>query len=1150
MSKSTNNNIIIQLNKSAQQIQNNNTTKASNVGNTSKFNLRADSEQQNSSVYDDTHFNSSFFTIRNGNKPNEKVKKIAQKDQQITPTILEKNNFDRDAYSTIQNPKQNKSVRNEYGSLSQLMAKSQQRYLQSRQKKLDQSTLGNRDESLEASKNSLNNFLKNRKQLLKNELNYQSLNQKGLKPNMSIQNRTFTAQPIVQSNNSKFNQNTYQYSTDTQSFSQHLSENMNLTSFKQKFFNKIKNKTKSNTNLNEDVNLINRTQNSSNQNVQRFEIPQIKIIRNSESESSDSPINIKIGQGEQFLNQNKRSIRTKQKLEDSKPIKQTDRNKTIHQQRKDSIESHKSSQQSNQFLGHPNKMKNFYNLAQKVKDDIVIERTNTNESSLISHDEKVFSPKKYQEYKERAEKIVKDEEQQDQDLIDQETWEVLFQIQKSKQGPLQIRNSIRFFLTNTEIHKRLLNNQKNFEEVQTEVQEYLNNVSPKRPSKNIDLKEIQKMRDQIQSQQIEKFKEQKIEELKLKYQSSQTYKPSQMITIKEDRKTLKDLKIIKEEQQQQHSLSQSQESRKQDQTLQVDKKDKQKELKMKLKRQAMQKNGMNFIKLNEMISTLRDRLGFVSKKQKIKELFKQIAEDIYENKKEKSRISKSSRIINRSQMAGEDSIFFNDQNSSQSIIKNDRNFQTVNNFSKNILSKEKYSLSQDPKYNTITEPKFNIRLEKAQQSTSSYGHQSCKLKYNESLKAYSQANIKLEQSNSIKEYSSQLLSQILRKTPDQNDDFNNNESPLGIFDQPRPSDPLKPGNISVVRDIMGSLYSDEKWSKIASNPQFSKVMELMCDFYGMKSKVNNKYDNDPRFLLAQKQFKKYFKEENQLKAVNTLIKLQTDKLINEEDDEEKKSVKKEQQFNKLLQAAGKSDEIIDNNLKNQSQIMNRYSKFLNKCFFIAQDDFIKKKYKQYITKTGQAGGQNFYKRMEKDTQLRKEKQQQTIFDMKSTYFNQKSTIDKASNRDSSTDIDQKTSFRRPIIPKINNKMPSNPSLVPFECNHPKVEQDDLLMPSIEETDLLLMSRSKSSSTYAGSTKYGTGAPKNEIARNKLFGELAFERIEEERGTYESFKKIRPSRIQGISGDQIIDLKIQDLEFKIMTKKRKDKMKSFSENRIY
>lgn len=52
----------------------------------------------------------------------------------------------------------------------------------------------------------------------------------------------------------------------------------------------------------------------------------------------------------------------------------------------------------------------------------------------------------------------------------------------------------------------------------------------------------------------------------------------------------------------------------------------------------------------------------------------------------------------------------------------------------------------------------------------------------------------------------------------------------------------------------------------------------------------------------------------------------------------------------------KSDEY----LKMTKQEMNRYSKYLNKCMFIAQDDFIKKMYLKYTSKTKQKKGESFY----------------------------------------------------------------------------------------------------------------------------------------------------------------------------------------------
>lgn len=93
-------------------------------------------------------------------------------------------------------------------------------------------------------------------------------------------------------------------------------------------------------------------------------------------------------------------------------------------------------------------------------------------------------------------------------------------------------------------------------------------------------------------------------------------------------------------------------------------------------------------------------------------------------------------------------------------------------------------------------------------------------------------------------------------------------------------------------------------------------------------------------------------------------------------------------------------------------------------------------------------------------------------------------------------------------------------------------------------------RSKSNTVYAAknSSFNPGGIRKSDLARKLLFADFKFERIDEERGNYDSFKRPRPSKMNEMTGNQIIDMKIQDLEFKIMTKKRKDKMKNFNSSR--
>ena len=62
------------------------------------------------------------------------------------------------------------------------------------------------------------------------------------------------------------------------------------------------------------------------------------------------------------------------------------------------------------------------------------------------------------------------------------------------------------------------------------------------------------------------------------------------------------------------------------------------------------------------------------------------------------------------------------------------------------------------------------------------------------------------------------------------------------------------GNNNFIKDFLGSLYSDQEWSKIATNDQFEKVMKIMSDFYGMQTSLENKYENDLSYRLARKHY--------------------------------------------------------------------------------------------------------------------------------------------------------------------------------------------------------------------------------------------------------------------------------------------------------
>ena len=49
-----------------------------------------------------------------------------------------------------------------------------------------------------------------------------------------------------------------------------------------------------------------------------------------------------------------------------------------------------------------------------------------------------------------------------------------------------------------------------------------------------------------------------------------------------------------------------------------------------------------------------------------------------------------------------------------------------------------------------------------------------------------------------------------------------------------------------------------------------------------------------------------------------------------------------------------------------TNLVERYSKYLNKCLFITNDQFIKKKYMQHQSATNVDKQETFYERMEKD----------------------------------------------------------------------------------------------------------------------------------------------------------------------------------------
>jgi hypothetical protein len=53
-----------------------------------------------------------------------------------------------------------------------------------------------------------------------------------------------------------------------------------------------------------------------------------------------------------------------------------------------------------------------------------------------------------------------------------------------------------------------------------------------------------------------------------------------------------------------------------------------------------------------------------------------------------------------------------------------------------------------------------------------------------------------------------------------------------------------------------------------------------------------------------------------------------------------------------------------------TNLVDRYSKYLNKCLFITSDPFIRKKHQQFMLQLGVEKNETFYERMERDKQRR------------------------------------------------------------------------------------------------------------------------------------------------------------------------------------
>jgi hypothetical protein len=66
----------------------------------------------------------------------------------------------------------------------------------------------------------------------------------------------------------------------------------------------------------------------------------------------------------------------------------------------------------------------------------------------------------------------------------------------------------------------------------------------------------------------------------------------------------------------------------------------------------------------------------------------------------------------------------------------------------------------------------------------------------------------------------------------------------------------------------------------------------------------------------------------------------------------------------------KREGIKATDLMKDTHLVDRYSKYLNKCFFLTSDPFIRKKHQQFLLQMGVEKNETFYERMEKDKQRR------------------------------------------------------------------------------------------------------------------------------------------------------------------------------------
>eukprot|EP00347_Sterkiella_histriomuscorum_P009934 403339312 len=423
------------------------------------------------------------------------------------------------------------------------------------------------------------------------------------------------------------------------------------------------------------------------------------------------------------------------------------------------------------------------------------------------------------------------------------------------------------------------------------------------------------------------------------------------------------------------------------------------------------KRKMIDLKLNHMVSNLQERLGFVTKKQKMDHVMNRLASTI--EKRVKQEKNEMTSKIQKQEFDIQD---YQDNDTLSANIFDGESFQLKPSVKPQRLDFSKLGFDQEVKHDSVSTfkkqqlkqaipPKSIISLQKSnrnqtQQNTpakSSRYLESSQQKYSNRFKSLSPK--KNQEQNP---YNKIIKEKILDKTPRAfNPSENNFEDEIYS---------------NLVLEFLQSLYSDKEWTGIANDEQFEKIMSLLSDYYGMNESKENKYQKLPRFLLAQRQSKMSNRiDENHIgsdienrsrlsqnqkissltvnqKNSSLIPNTQEDdnlqnyeklNILSDDDLDIKRQNKEEKLFEKLIKQMH-----LDSTVMKEKFVMERYTSYLNKCMFISSDDFIKRKFKAFMDKKNPKQSENFFTRMQKDQNRRNQQEKLSQELMNQQFHNQ------------------------------------------------------------------------------------------------------------------------------------------------------------------